>query len=1490
MRKFLSLFILLCTGIFLANAQVSFSYDQTQFMKDLGDFMKANNNEIGKNAYDAFKDQVDAGNITADQIDKVIDICNRMGDLRLHATPAFVGILNATVAFSKSGFLPERYDEWMKIVNSILENSRNGSYSTYNKFLEFSVPFFEKSALNETPSKTWMFGSFDYELKLQDNVPEIDFASLNILAFTRGDTLSITNTAGVYYPLDQKWIGQGGTVNWSRAGLDSTTIYATLRHYAIDMARNEYVADSVLFYYAGLFQKPLLGQLTDRLVTNNEPDKSDVPQFLSYTQTLTIPDIIKNVDYKGGFLLKGSRIIGSGTDSIPAIMTFRDPYNKPAVQAKSQSFLIKPELSIYSDDAQAKVFVGKDDSIYHHDVTVNYNALTNTISLTRQKEGFSSLMFYSSYHKIDAKVDQINWTLGDTTLLLKNISGAGSKMGYFESQDLYSDNLYNSIQGISSYQPLVKIKRYCERNQTREIPSAVLARELVPTLTVDGIQSLLLGLVKEGFIFYDKPHEMVYVKDKTFNYAYAASGHRDYDIIDIPSQEQKPNAQLDLKNYDLQINGVPQFYLSDSQFVLIYPKDDKVIMKKNRDMFFDGTVVSGNIDFIGKDFYFSYDTFNIKMNAVDSMILYVESTEVDDNGNPLYLPVRTNISLTNGRLQIDKADNKSSKVNYPDYSIFTTYSYSKADYDRADVFDHVYEKDQFYFQLDPFTLKSVDSLDYRKVKFDGTMISDGIFPDFRESLKLQEDRSLGFKTQTPPAGYPMYGGKGTYHDKIFLSNEGFKGDGDLDFMASHSHSKNFTFFPDSTTANVDAFAVTETKKGVEFPDVKNSGVQSIWVPDEDRMTVTQGATPFNMYDSLSTLTGVMTVSSKGLTGNGIQKWGEVTLFSDLYRYASRNAKADTASVTIGQVSADVVALRLGNVKTNIDFDKRIGNFKSNFDTVMTELPYNQYKTDMNEFDWIEDTRTIHFKSTHAYSNFYSTNKTQDSLYFQAKGGRFTLADYVLAAEGVPFIAVGDAHVIPDSGKVFVEAAAKMRPLDHAVIIADTIDKYHTIQDATVNINGRFSIAGTGNYAYVSPQGKKENIFFDAISIKSVTDTLMGIVNHQLFASGYIGDSVNFVLEDKVHYKGPVELHSQDKFLRYRGYVKLDVSDTANYHTDWFRVDAYMDPANPVFNLDDASTESHDSVYAGIFKRADSINLYATVMSRKYYRNDPVFFIARGKGMYDEKSGTYYFGNLRKIDDPAEGGSLMQYNDNTGAISAVGSLSMGIKTDVCESVAYGTIEKTPDDSIFHMNATIGIALPLPDDLMKKLSDIIFNGNGEAGPIDYSSDNLLINAIPEIADKNFADKILAGLDAKGYLERPKDYPYTLLLSGLQLVWDETTRSFHTTGSAAQLVWIGDQQINQDIKVYADFGKRSSGDYFTIYMETDNNDFVYITYKKNQMKLFTSDEDVNTDIFSTDSKKRIVETDHGNLIYMLEGKNTVSRFVESMESYDPDSQSDN
>ena len=150
-----------------------------------------------------------------------------------------------------------------------------------------------------------------------------------------------------------------------------------------------------------------------------------------------------------------------------------------------------------------------------------------------------------------------------------------------------------------------------------------------------------------------------------------------------------------------------------------------------------------------------------------------QSFYTDINGNRELVDVRNTLEDINGELLIDKPNNKSGKVDFSEYPIFRSGRESYVYYDRQTTHSGVYNRDEFFVELEPFEIDSLDNTSTQGLKFRGTLTSAGIFPDIQEDILVQEDYSLGFKTATPDGGYMAYEGKGNYEGELSLSLEGF---------------------------------------------------------------------------------------------------------------------------------------------------------------------------------------------------------------------------------------------------------------------------------------------------------------------------------------------------------------------------------------------------------------------------------------------------------------------------------------------------------------------------------------------------------------------------------------------------------------------------------------------------------------------------------------------------------------------------------------------
>ncbi|MDP1744638.1 MAG: hypothetical protein Q8L90_03615, partial [Bacteroidota bacterium] len=703
-------------------------------------------------------------------------------------------------------------------INKILNGKIIKYYSEYLEMSEnlFASNTFYKSAVVEFASSNNNY-KFEY-----DSVPIIIFPSLNLRCFNnQNDSGIVYNTKGIYYPYTGVFIGNEGKVNWVRTGLEENMVWAELKKYRISLKTSGFTADSVMFYNNYYFKKPLLGRLTEKVVSERGSNIS-YPRFDSYSKRMQIPDIAKDVDYDGGFSMRGSKFLGSGSKEEDASLIFKREGKKFLIVGAKTIGITKDKLS--TESANIKFYFDK-DSITHPSVNMKFMVGTRMLSLIRTNNGISKSPYLNSFHKIDMFFEELSWKIDDPKIDLKMLVGNSTEDALFESSTYFRSYLFDRLKGMDPINPLIQMRDFVKKNgNSRDFSGNEYARYL--KFSPNDVLPNLVRLSTLGLITYDTEDDEVHVNEKLYEYIAFRSAKLDYDVIQFPSVARgATNASINLLNYDMTVFGVRQVFMSDSQSVTIYPSEQKIILKKNRDFTFGGVVHAGRFDFFGKEFSFDYNKFIIELKNVDSLRLTVKSREPDAYGEFPLVKVKTVIEKINGNLEIDNPDNKSGVKPFPKFPIFNSFKDSYAYYSKKQIQNGKYPKDKFYFHLDPFTIDSLDNFSNEGLIFKGEMVTADIFPVFRESLKLQQDYSLGFITQSPAAGYPVYGGKGTYNSAIKLSNQGLKGAGTLSYVTSVATSNDFIFYPDSTKAIAQVFDIKEQKTKPEFPKIHGENVK-----------------------------------------------------------------------------------------------------------------------------------------------------------------------------------------------------------------------------------------------------------------------------------------------------------------------------------------------------------------------------------------------------------------------------------------------------------------------------------------------------------------------------------------------------------------------------------------------------------------------------------------------------------------------------------------
>jgi len=1467
-------FSLFISTLAAAQTPKQFTHDKLKFMEEMQTFLESSNEKETKEFFKLFTPVWETAPLSEVQRERIYTFCDLLLKKRKKASD-FNLYLQAILNFVKYEQPAGNFDPWMLSLEKTIEKETRGGFT---KYLEISAGLFKDNTLYESRAVRWAADNNNYIFDF-DSIPVLRFSALKLACYTKGDSSVILHTKGSYYPTETLFKGDKGRVTWQRAGIEPEKCYAEFSSYKIDVTKSQYNIDSVTFYNSDFFNKPLFGLLTDKVKANVNEDNATYPRFDSYLVNLQIKDLQKNVDYEGGFSMHGAKFIGSGNKKNDAILTFRwtNPDTKveyKLIKARAKNFVINKDR-ILSEKASVTIYWDK-DSVFHPGLEMKFNIADRELALIRNEQGMGKTPFFDTYHKVDMYIEGVYWKIDDPVINMKMITGGAESKALFESANFWDDFRYTKIQGLDDVNPLIKIKKYSETKGTKTLNASDLAGYF--RISDPEMRATLMRLSTMGFLIYDTDTDVVTIKDRLYDYINAKSKKTDYDVIQFNSVISKyDNASINLLNFDIKLRGVGQIFLSDSQNVYIFPREQEVILQKNRDFTFDGKVVSGRFDIFGKEFAFNYDEFKIDMKSIDSLRMKVPEGEPDDFGRVKLVPVRTVLQDLEGEVLIDHPNNKSGLEDFPKYPLFTSKKESFVYYDKKSIQRGAYDKQRFYFKLEPFTVDSLDNFTKEGLAFGGEFVSAGIFPDMDETLKLQPDFSLGFVKETPPGGYPVYGGEAQYNATINLSNQGLRGDGTLDYLTSTTKSKDFVFLPDSMNALAQDFTLRKQDGAVQYPDANGKDVSVHWEPKNDHFYVSKINNPIEMYAAQSVLHGSLDLTPTGLTGSGKMEFVQSELESEKFVYKLDDFNADTANFKLSGSDAAALAFSTKNVNAHINLKERYGEFKSNGAGSFVAFPENQYICFIDQFKWYMDKQDVVISASNdpkslemGGSKFISVHPAQDSLQFVAPSAHFSLKDYTLAAEGVKKIDVADAEIYPDGGDVLILKQARMQTLENAKLMANRTTKYHNFYDAEINIFSRKNYKGTATYDYVDVAGQKRAIKFEPLTVDSASQT---------YGRGDIKEEENFTLSPNFKYKGTVELYASKQNLRYTGSTKI-VHNCEGIGSSWLKFDAEIDPKEIFIPIEKNPRDAAGKpVSTGIELQKDSTRIYPTFLSPKINTGDIDIIAAEGYLFYDNQTKEYRISNKEKLRGATVPGNFISLSENCIA-SGQGKLDLGIQLGQIELTPVGYVHHNMNNDSTNFDMYLGVNFFFNDEALRVMTERLSTFFPPLDAVYYG--NYYEKALYELMGKEKGDKKLAEMNLYGSFKKfPEELGMILFLTDVKLKWNPKTSSYRYKGFFG-VASVNKIELNKMVYGMIELVKKRSGDKLYIYLEPGEDTWYYFEYSRGLFGGVSSDPNFNNPIKDAKAESREAKGKEGSQPYQYTISSEIKKrnFVKSFE----------
>lgn len=1410
---------------------------------------------------------------------------NLMLERKLNPLPYFKDYLLSVENLLTSDLDEKSRKVWLNEVIEVLENQRGRQVRS---FFEESRMLLASQVLSAPHSVVWRYDGGQWNI-IKDSVLKFSFTGGNLICQTKGDSTNILNTSGVYVPSVGMWYGDGGRLNWTRAEFAPDEVYAKFFKYQIALNKADFSVDSVLFYHQEFFDEPIVGTLTERVLNKVDSLSISYPRFSSNDHQIVVNSIFEDINYMGGFTIEGRKVIGSGSELEPAVITI-NKNEQPFIRLKAKTFIIYHDRIVSRRVAVRLLHNG--DSIIHPGIFFRYDNNHRRLSLIQSRDPLSKSPYTNSFHDVDMSFEALNWTVGDTLIHLEKgpgLSRAGTAM--FESSQFYSGQSYGQLAGIDAIHPLDEVYMYMKKHRTNWFYIYELQMDM--KIPVEQVKAIIVNLASRGFVLYDIDNEIVHVKQRLVDYLEAKSGKKDYDVIRFFSKINSGDyGTLNLNTFDLQIHGVPYIQLSDSQKVFIYPYNSSIVLKQNRNFLFSGRIRAGNFEFFTSNSYFDYEQFKLEMPEIDSISFKVKENNPPEGMEPAMVDVGNVLADLEGELLIDRPDNKSGKEPFSEYPVFNSTGDGYVYYDNAAEVAKAYDKDKFHYHVEPFSIDSLTNFTTEGLEFKGSLISGGVFPELKQNLKVQEDYSLGFVNKVPDEGIAIYNGKGIYYSDVLLSNKGLQGGGKIDYDHARMFSGEFNFYPDSMIAVVDSFYLKERKSPSENPDVRVRRASVRWQPELNLVRLkNDDTTRFNMYHNEVKLDGVLMLTSAGTGGRGKLDLEKVEMTSGVFVFNHHKILSDTVFFKFKSQGESMPALASNTYRSELDFEQRKGRFFTQGETVKVNFPLNQYYCFMDQFEWKMDDDQVVMSHTEgqnqerldslSYSalmdeqikgaSFVSIDPKQDSLSFIAESATYSIKDFVLNPEGVRYFNMADGVVFPFDGKISISKNGVMDTLNDAIVLADTIHKAHKIYNARVVVKGKDDFRASGYVDYVDMTGKVWPLLFSDIGV----DTSMHIIG-----TSSVKDKDEMWLSPAFAFKGSVALSSIDKDLIFDGAYRIK-QDCDESVFNWVRFSASVDADSVILPVkQDLLSDTKTRLNASVIYSVSDRKVYPGFLTAPTTYSDVELLPARGFIMHDPANGMYKIGSRAFLSEQESFENQLSYKLSDCKITGSGEFNMGmdfgrLKTRVFGDVAYYVLV---DSTVLRSSMIVDF----------HFTDAALNIMAQ----EFAVTNLRGIKSDSKQSRRMLFSLLGKQKAQGYLEEmqlmgivkkmPAGLVHTLSVSEVQFIYNEKRHSWISEGKIG-IGRLGKNQIGKYIDGYIEVAPGRTGDRITIYFELNKRQWYFFDYANGILQTISSNEAYNELVSGVKEKKRTLKggDDKASFQYIISTSEKRNNFLRRIKA---------
>ena len=325
-----------------------------------------------------------------------------------------------------------------------------------------------------------------------------------------------------------------------------------------------------------------------------------------------------------------------------------------------------------------------------------------------------------------------------------------------------------------------------------------------------------------------------------------------------------------------------------------------------------------------------------------------------------------------------------------------------------------------------------------------------------------------------------------------------------------------------------------------------------------------------------------------------------------------------------------------------------------------------------------------------------------------------------------------------------------------------------------------------------------------------------------------------------------------------GVAKIN-HECARLEKRWIDFESEINPNEIYIPIDTNLRDSSGAfITTGINLNIDSTFLYPGFLTKRLNYSDIQVVEALGFLHYDKESKEYRIGQKDKIAEQSLAGSYLSLNTEACKVYAEGKLDIGARTGNLTFSGAGNVNYTLEDDAAVIDMMMIVDFFFNDNLMKRMSESI-NENINLNPVDFSKSTYM-KGLKEIVGTEKADEINTQLSLNGKMKRlPDELNKRLVFNEVKFKWNEDENTFKSFGPLG-LSNSGKYEINKYVNGGITITKKRSGDIVNIYLEIDANNWYYFYYRRNLMKVISSNQDFNTQIKEMKRDDRKYDTKRG------------------------------